>query len=120
MSPPAPAIPSRTSPGDEAGQGSVEFVALLPLLALLALALLQAALAGYAAWSAGTAARAGARAAAVGRDPGPAVRRSAPIGGAAATIRRDGDTLHVRLPVPAVLPFRLGTVDAVARLDAQR
>jgi hypothetical protein len=67
---------------DDAGQGSVELVALLPVLALLALALLQASAAGYAAWSASTAARAGARAAAVGRDPAPAVGRAAPHGGA--------------------------------------
>lgn len=121
MSPPAAASPPSTASPGEAGQGSVELVALLPVLALLALALLQAALAGYAAWSAGTAARAGARAAAVGHDPGPAVRRSAPIGGDAARIRRDGDTLHVRLPVPSVLPVvRLGSVGGVARLEAQR
>lgn len=118
MSPPGP--PPPRSPRAEHGQGSVEFVALLPLLALLALALLQGGLAGYAAWSAGTAARAGARAAAVGRDPGTAVRRSAPIGGAAAVVRRDGDTLHVRLPVPSVLPVRMGSVNAVAHLEAQR
>jgi hypothetical protein len=120
---PPPAIPPPTGPSlarAVAGQASVEFVALLPLLALLALALLQATLAGYAAWSASTAARAGARAAAVGRDPAVAVRRSAPIGGAGATIRRDGDTLHVRLPIPSVLPVGLGTVGAVAHLEAQR
>lgn len=119
MSPPRPPRPPRSARGEH-GQGSVEFVALLPLLALLALALLQAGLAGFSAWSASTAARAGARAAAVGRDPGAAVRRSAPIGGAAAVVRRDGDTLHVRLPVPSLLPVRLGTVSAVAHLEAQR
>jgi hypothetical protein len=105
---------------DDAGQGSVELVALLPILALLALALLQASAAGYAAWSASTAARAGARAAAVGRDPAPSVRRAAPIGGDEATIRRDGDTLHVRLPVPRILPVSFGSVDGVARMEAQR
>lgn len=119
MSPPRPPRPPRSARGEH-GQGSVELVALLPLLALLALALLQAGLAGFSAWSASTAARAGARAAAVGRDPGAAVRRSAPIGGAAAVVRRDGDTLHVRLPVPSLLPVRLGTVSAVAHLEAQR
>jgi hydroxymethylglutaryl-CoA reductase len=116
---PAPPAPPPTAPS--AGQASVELVALLPLLALLLLGLLQATLAGYAAWSASTAARAGARAAAVGKDPAVAVRRAAPIGGARATLRRDGDTLHVRLPVPSVLPaVALGTVGGVAHLEAQR
>lgn len=119
MSPPGSASPPRSARAED-GQGSVEFVALLPLLALLAMALLQAGLAGFSAWSASTAARAGARAAAVGRDPGAAVRRAAPIGGAAAVVRRDGDTLHVRLPVPSVLPVRIGSVSAVAHLQAQR
>jgi hypothetical protein len=102
------------------GQASVELVALLPLLALLLLALIQAALAGYAAWSASTAARAGARAAAVGRDPALAVRRAAPIGGSAARIDRDGEAVKVRLPIPSVLPMGLGTVTGVALLERQR
>jgi hypothetical protein len=114
------AAPLAPPPSGDVGQGSVEFVALLPLLTLLALALLQAALAGYASWSASTAARAGARAAAVGRDPLPAVRRAAPIGGARATVRRAGDTVRVRLPVPGVLPVGLGTVLGVAHLEAER
>lgn len=120
MSPPLVAPTTLPVPGGESGQGSVELVALLPLLALLVLALLQATLAGFAAWSASTAARAGARAAAVGRDPGAAVRRAAPIGGAGAVVRREGDTLHVRLPVPSVLPVSFGTVAGVAHLEAQR
>jgi hydroxymethylglutaryl-CoA reductase len=116
---PVPAAP--TPAVRSAGQASVELVALLPLLAILLLGLLQATLAGYAAWSASTAARAGARAAAVGRDPAAAVRRAAPIGGARATLRRDGDTLRVRLPIPSVLPaVALGTVGGVAHLEAQR
>lgn len=107
-------------PSTQRGQASVELVALLPLLALLLLALVQAALAGYVAWSASTAARAGARAVAVGRDPTGPVRAAAPIGGARARIRRDGDTLRVRLPVPSVLPLSLGFVSGAARLEAQR
>jgi len=87
---------------------------------LLILALVQAAFAGYAAWSAGTAARAGARAAAVGGDPVAAVRRAAPIGGRRATVRRSGDTVRVRLPVPRILPWSLGTVGGSAHLEAQR
>jgi hypothetical protein len=102
------------------GQASVELVALLPLLVLLLLGLVQAVLAGHAAWSATTAARAGARAAAVGRDPAVAVRRSAPVGGSAARVVRDGDTVRVRLPVPSVLPLSLGTVQGSAHLESQR
>jgi hypothetical protein len=108
------------SPPRIRGQATVELVALLPLLALLILALVQAVLAGDAAWSAVTAARAGARAAAVGRDPAAAVRAAAPIGGAGARIDRDGDTLRVRLPIPSVLPLSLGSVAASARFEAQR
>lgn len=120
-SPPSGSRRARRGSGHgEVGQGSVEFVALLPLLALLLLALLQGTLAGYAAWSASTAARAGARAAAVGADPAAAVRRSAPIGGATASVERDGDTLRVRLRVPSVLPLSFGTVGGVAHLESQR
>jgi hypothetical protein len=115
-----PPAPSSAPPPADGGQGSVELVALLPLLALLVLGLLQAVLAGYASWSASTAARAGARAAIVGRDPLDAVRRAAPLGGARATVRRDGDTVRVRLPVPGVLPLGLGTVLGVAHLEAER
>ncbi|WP_036725967.1 TadE/TadG family type IV pilus assembly protein [Patulibacter minatonensis] len=120
MPPPARPIPAPHPLADDRGQGSVELVALLPLLALLLLALVQATLAGYAAWSAGTAARAGVRAAAVGRDPVVAVRRAAPIGGRDARIRQDGDTLRVRLRVPSVLPVSFGTVGGSAHLESQR
>jgi hypothetical protein len=120
MPPHAPPIPAPNPFADDRGQGSVEFVALLPLLVLLVLALLQATLAGYAAWSAGTAARAGVRAAAVGRDPVAAVRRAAPIGGRDARVRREGDTLRVRLRVPSVLPVSFGTVGGSAHMESQR
>ncbi|MFT4036456.1 MAG: hypothetical protein QM679_12855, partial [Patulibacter sp.] len=62
----------------EAGQATVEFVALLPILALLAVAVGQAAVAGWAAWSAGGAARYAARAQALGDDPQAAARRVLP------------------------------------------
>lgn len=106
--------------GRERGQSSVELVALLPILAVLLLGLIQASLAGFAAWSVATAARAGARAVAVGKDPRPAVRGAAPIGGAGARIERRGDTLRVHLPIPAVLPVSLGFVSSDARFEAQR
>lgn len=108
---------ARTS---ERGQASVELVALLPLLILILLALIQACLAGYAAWSATTAARAGARAHAVGGDVERAVRRAAPIGGSAARIVRDRDTITVRVPVPSVLPMAIGTIAGAARFEGQR
>ncbi|HEX5622403.1 MAG TPA: TadE/TadG family type IV pilus assembly protein [Solirubrobacteraceae bacterium] len=56
------------------GQASVEFIAVLPLVAVVLAALWQLALVGYAEWGASAAARAAARAAAVGRDPGAAAR----------------------------------------------
>ena len=52
----------------EAGQASVETVALLPLVALCGALLWQAAVAGQALWLSAAAARAAARAAAVGAD----------------------------------------------------
>lgn len=59
---------------DEAGQATVELVALLPLLAALVAALWQVALVGYAEWGVSAAARAAARAEAVGGDPARAAR----------------------------------------------
>jgi hypothetical protein len=59
---------------DDAGQATVELVAVLPLVAVLLAALWQLALVGYAEWAAGVAARAAARADAVGADPVGAAR----------------------------------------------
>lgn len=59
---------------EDAGQATVEFVALLPLMAVLLGALWQVALVGYAEWAASAAARAAARADAVGSDPTRAAR----------------------------------------------
>ena len=59
---------------EEAGQATVELVALLPLMVALLAALWQVALVGYAEWAASAAARAAARADAVGSDPARAAR----------------------------------------------
>jgi hypothetical protein len=96
------------------GQASVEFVAVLPVLALGLLIAVQLAVAGYALWSAGIAARAGARAAHVGRDAGRAARRSLP-----APLRRgarvsDDDGVEVGVRVPTLIPG-LPTVGVNAR-----
>jgi len=64
--------------GSEAGQASVELVALLPVLAVLLAGAWQAALAGHAFWAATTAAGAAARAHAVGADPTHAARSRLP------------------------------------------
>ncbi len=86
------------------GQAAVEFVAILPVLALGLLVALQLALAGYGLWSAGAAARAGARAAHIGRDGVRAARRALP-----ARLRRgarisDSDGVRVSVRVPLLIP----------------
>lgn len=115
---------SRTS--GEAGQATLEFVALLPVLVLATLAMGQGAVAGYTQWSAAGAARAGARAQALGGDPAATVRKVLPAMllrghrvAAAASGARSG-TVTVRLRVPSVVPgLRFGRVDAGAELPSQ-
>lgn len=89
----------------EAGQASVELVALLPLLALVAVLLWQAAVAGQAVWMAGSAARAAARARAVGGDPARAARAVlTPRLRADVRVRAlAGGGVAVRVGVPAVI-----------------
>jgi|SRR5919197_6709154 hypothetical protein len=73
-----PPRPRRTSTAasraSDAGQATVELVAVLPLVAAVLAALWQLALVGYAEWAANVAARAAARADAVGADPVGAAR----------------------------------------------
>jgi hypothetical protein len=106
----------------EAGQASVEFVALLPVLALVTLLAWQAVVAGQAWWMAGAAAREAARAQALGADPEAAARGVLP--GAlrdGVRVRRDGDEVRVRLSVPVVVGggASLGGVTARARMEPQ-
>jgi hypothetical protein len=112
---------SRESAGGEAGQATVEFVALLPLV--MAVALTAAALlAGHsAAEHAGQAAQAGAMALIQGGDPREAARRALPAGiRARAKIDVEGRRVTVsvrpRLPI-APLAARL---TARATADAGR
>ena len=65
---------TRATARDEAGQATVELVAVLPLVAGLLAALWQLTLVGYAEWAANVAARAAARADAIGADPVGAAR----------------------------------------------
>ena len=77
---------------------------MVPFLLLAVLAAAQVALAGQALWSASVAARAGARAAAVGRDATAAARSALP-----SSMRRevrvgDEDGVSVRVEVPRLIP----------------
>jgi hypothetical protein len=103
----------------DAGQASVEFVAVLPLLAVCLALAGHAAAAGWALWSAGVAARAGARAEHVGGDPKAAAQRALP-----GPLRRDAaissdDGVRVRVRVPGLVPgVELPSVTASSTLDA--
>jgi Flp pilus assembly protein TadG len=108
---------------DESGQASVEFVAVLPFVFLAALVAWQFALAGHIAWDAAGAARAGARAAVVGRDARAAARSALPrslrgatrvVGGAG------GSPVRVSVPIPFVVyrwrtPLRVSAAASLGR-----
>lgn len=89
----------------EAGQASVELVAVLPLLLLAGAIAWQLALAGHTAWMSAHAARAGARAEAVGLDARTAAASALPEGlRRGLRVRRlRGGGVRVRVAVPALL-----------------
>jgi Flp pilus assembly protein TadG len=88
----------------EEGTASVELVAVVPFLLLAVLAAAQIALAGQALWSASVAARAGARAAAVGRDATAAARSALPPAMRREAKVDDEDGVSVRVEVPRLIP----------------
>ncbi len=106
----------------QAGQATVELVALIPFLILVALLLWQLVVAGHAAWAGGAAARAAARANAVGADPERAARALLPRrlrDGLEVETDEEGE-VEVEVPVPAVLVRgRLTTVTARAQFEPQ-
>jgi len=107
----------------DAGQATVELVALLPLVGLLAALLWQALLAGETIWLSGSAARAAARAVAVGEDPLAAARAVLPPRlERGLRVRREPDgEIALVLRVPAALGGgTLAPVTARARFEAQR
>ncbi|HET7418381.1 MAG TPA: hypothetical protein VFJ61_12230 [Solirubrobacterales bacterium] len=99
-------MPTRTAGAahGEEGTASVELVAVVPFLLLAVLAAVQIALAGQALWSAGVAARAGARAAAVGRDPAAAARSALPPSMRGGAEVEDEGGVSVRVAVPRLIP----------------
>jgi pilus assembly protein CpaE len=90
----------------QAGQASVELVAVLPFVILAAAMAWQLALTGHAAWMTANAARVAARAHAVGHDSAAAARSALPgylRRGLRVRELRDGG-VHVRVRVPLLLP----------------
>jgi hypothetical protein len=86
----------------ERGQATVEMVSIVPAFLLACAIAWELVLAGHTAWLAAHAARAGARAVAVGRDPGPAARAVAADGLSVAQV--GGGRVRVRLTVPLLVP----------------
>ncbi len=104
---------------DEAGSASIELVGALPFLLLAILVAAQLALAGQTLWSAGVAARAGARAAVVGRDAAGAARAALPPSMRHGARVDDAGSVSVEVPVPRLLPgLPPVTVAASTRLGA--
>ncbi len=88
----------------EAGTASVELIATVPFLLLAVLVAAQIGLTGHALWSAGVAARAGARAALVGRDATAAARRALPPSLRSEAKVADSGPVSVRVPIPRLVP----------------
>ncbi len=105
----------------EDGTASVEMVAVIPFLLLAVLVAAQIGLAGQALWSAGVAARAGARAALVGRDASTAARQALPPSMRDGVEVSDGDGVSVRVVIPRLLPgmprLKVGAEAALERGD---
>lgn len=102
----------------EAGQATVELVALLPLLAAVVLAVGQVLLAGAAQEFAGHAAEAGAVALLQGRDAEAAARAAVPgWSRSSLDVRIDGGAVRVTLAPAELVPPLAGllTARAVAR-----
>lgn len=106
----------------EAGQASVELLALLPALGVAIALAWQALVAGETWWLATVAAREAARAAALADDPARAASAALPspfADGARTRVARDG-TATVRLPIPALVGgLRLGSATGHARMEPQ-
>jgi hypothetical protein len=106
----------------EQGQASIELVAVMPVVLLVAAIVWQLALVGEAAWLTANAARAGARADAVGRDPGAAVRSALPAGleRGLEVDRLEPGGVRVSLQVPLLLgawegPVRVAAASSLGR-----
>jgi len=112
------AAPLPAASRSQAGQASVELVAILPALVVCVLIAAHGVAAGWALWSAASAARAGARAEHVGGDGEAAARRALPgtLRRGAEIGRRDGEegpAIRVGVRVPLLLPGAEGPAISV-------
>jgi hypothetical protein len=100
----------------ERGQASVELLATLPAALLVAALVWELALAGHSAWLCANAARAGARAALVGRDAAAAARSALPrsLRAGMTVDEREGGAVRVRLRVPLIVRQWQGPVRVAA------
>ena len=100
----------------ERGQASVELLGTLPAVLLVAALVWELALAGHTAWLCANAARAGARAAVVGRDAAAAARSALPPSlRAGMTVDKSADgVVRVRLRVPLLVRRWQGPVRVAA------
>jgi hypothetical protein len=102
--------------GAERGQGSVEFLAVLPVVVVVALAAAQLLAVGYSSVLAGNAAEAGALALAGGGDPRAAARAAIPGWSTArAQVSVKGGQVSVRLRPPTLLRALTGEWGVSAR-----
>jgi hypothetical protein len=100
----------------QAGQASVELVAMVPVVLLVGAVAWQLALAGHTAWLTAHAARAAARADAVGKGPAEAARSALPHsledGLEVESLERGGVRVSVKVPL------LMRHWDAPVRVDA--
>lgn len=101
----------------EAGQASVELLAILPALAVCVLLAAHWLPAGWALWSAANAARAGARAEHVGSDGEAVARRALPAGLRDRVEAREDGRVRVTVRAPGLLPGTSIPATATARLE---
>jgi hypothetical protein len=103
------------TPAAERGQGSVEFLAMLPLVLVVALGLAQLLAVGYSSVLAGNAAEAGALSLAGGADPGAAARSAIPgWSRARAHVSVRGGSVRVRVQPPTLIRSLAGQLEVSA------
>ncbi|MYW21876.1 pilus assembly protein [Streptomyces sp. SID2955] len=91
----------------DAGQVAIEYLGFIPVLLIVAMAGIQIGAVAYAAEQAGTAARAGARAASLGQDPGAACAQAV-SGALTVSCGEDGGgadsvTVTARVTIPRII-----------------